>query len=40
MGRIPYTRHNNRINIAFVDGHAETLGKDQFFRVRISPYRF
>ena len=40
QGRIPYDRHKARINIAFADGHAETLGKDQFYRVRVSPYRF
>jgi prepilin-type processing-associated H-X9-DG protein len=38
--RIPYARHRNKINIAFVDGHAESLGSDQFHRVRVSPYRF
>jgi prepilin-type N-terminal cleavage/methylation domain-containing protein/prepilin-type processing-associated H-X9-DG protein len=37
--RIPYIRHRARINIAFCDGHAETLGKDQFYRVRVTPYR-
>jgi prepilin-type N-terminal cleavage/methylation domain-containing protein/prepilin-type processing-associated H-X9-DG protein len=38
--RIPYTRHRGKINIAFVDGHAESLGSDQFHRVRVSPFRF
>jgi prepilin-type processing-associated H-X9-DG protein/prepilin-type N-terminal cleavage/methylation domain-containing protein len=38
--RIPYNRHKGRINIAFCDGHAETIGKDQFYRVRVSPYRY
>jgi prepilin-type N-terminal cleavage/methylation domain-containing protein/prepilin-type processing-associated H-X9-DG protein len=41
MGKkIPLQRHNKRINIGFADGHAETLGSDQWHRVRISPYRF
>jgi prepilin-type processing-associated H-X9-DG protein/prepilin-type N-terminal cleavage/methylation domain-containing protein len=40
LGRIPYIRHRNRINIAFADGHAENVGKDGFYKVRISPYRF
>jgi prepilin-type N-terminal cleavage/methylation domain-containing protein/prepilin-type processing-associated H-X9-DG protein len=38
--KIPYKRHNKRINIAFADGHAETLGQDQWSRVRVSPYRY
>jgi prepilin-type N-terminal cleavage/methylation domain-containing protein/prepilin-type processing-associated H-X9-DG protein len=38
--RIPYTRHHSKINIAFVDGHAESLGSDQFHRVRVSPFCF
>ena len=38
--RIPYQRHKTRINVAFCDGHAETIGKDQFYQVRVSPYRF
>ena len=38
--RIPLERHKGRLNIAFCDGHAETLGQDQWFRVRVSPYRF
>jgi prepilin-type processing-associated H-X9-DG protein len=37
--RIPYNRHRGRISIAFCDGHAETIGKDEFYRVRVSPYR-
>ena len=32
-------RHaNNKIDIAFCDGHAESVGPDGFNRVRISPY--
>ena len=38
--KIPVRRHNKRINIGFADGHAETLGADQWYRVRVSPYRF
>ena len=38
--KIPVLRHKGRINIGFVDGHAETLGKDQWSQVRVSPYRF
>ena len=38
--RIPYNRHKSRINVAFCDGHAETVGKDGFKRVRVSPYRY
>ncbi len=38
--KIPYNRHNKRINIGFADGHAECLGNDQWYRVRVSPYRF
>jgi prepilin-type processing-associated H-X9-DG protein len=37
--RIPYNRHRKRISIAFCDGHAETIGSDEFYRVRVSPYR-
>jgi prepilin-type N-terminal cleavage/methylation domain-containing protein/prepilin-type processing-associated H-X9-DG protein len=40
LGRIPYNRHRGRINVAFVDGHAESVGNDLFHRVRVSPYRF
>jgi prepilin-type processing-associated H-X9-DG protein/prepilin-type N-terminal cleavage/methylation domain-containing protein len=38
--RIPYDRHKGRINVAFCDGHGETVGKDGFKRVRVSPYRY
>jgi prepilin-type processing-associated H-X9-DG protein/prepilin-type N-terminal cleavage/methylation domain-containing protein len=32
--------NNGRINVAFVDGHAESVGRGDFARVRISPYRY
>lgn len=48
--RIPYTRHggkkvgntwrNVRINVAFCDGHAETITETDFRKVRVSPYNF
>lgn len=38
-GRIPLKRHNNRINIAFADGHGETVGVAFFKNVRVSPYK-
>jgi prepilin-type N-terminal cleavage/methylation domain-containing protein/prepilin-type processing-associated H-X9-DG protein len=48
--RIPYRRHggklvgtkwrNVRINVAFADGHAETITETDFRRVRVSPYKF
>jgi prepilin-type processing-associated H-X9-DG protein len=38
--RIPYGRHRGKINVAFVDGHAESIGNDLFHRVRVSPYKF
>jgi len=38
--KIPSKRHKQRLNIGFADGHAENVGPDQFFRVRVSPYRF
>jgi prepilin-type processing-associated H-X9-DG protein len=45
-GRIPYARHNTkgnqqqtaRINVAFCDGHGETVLRSDFSRVRISPW--
>lgn len=37
---IPMHRHNNRINVAFCDGHAETVSRDRFSEVRVSPYEF
>jgi prepilin-type processing-associated H-X9-DG protein/prepilin-type N-terminal cleavage/methylation domain-containing protein len=40
--RIPLKRHNNRINVAFADGHAATVpvnGTGGFSAVRVSPYK-
>jgi prepilin-type N-terminal cleavage/methylation domain-containing protein/prepilin-type processing-associated H-X9-DG protein len=47
QARIPYGRHNTkgnnqataRINVAFADGHGETVLRSDFSRVRISPWR-
>ena len=37
--RIPWSRHRNKINVAFCDGHGETIQKNVDERgVRISPY--
>jgi len=33
-------RHNNQINVTFVDGHVDTTDKGQWDRVRISPNKF
>jgi prepilin-type processing-associated H-X9-DG protein/prepilin-type N-terminal cleavage/methylation domain-containing protein len=38
-GRIPLKRHKNRINVAFADGHAETVPFYYFNRVRVSPFK-
>lgn len=48
--KIPLGRHGGklvngswrggRINVAFADGHAETVNQDDFRRVRVSPYRY
>ncbi len=45
--KIPYERHgkgrdekDGRINVAFADGHVETVGRADFKRVRVSPYKF
>jgi prepilin-type N-terminal cleavage/methylation domain-containing protein/prepilin-type processing-associated H-X9-DG protein len=48
--RIPGERHggriingvmrNGRINVAFADGHAETVLEHDYERVRVSPYRY
>jgi prepilin-type N-terminal cleavage/methylation domain-containing protein/prepilin-type processing-associated H-X9-DG protein len=32
--------NNGRINVVFVDGHGESIGRESFSRVRISPYRY
>lgn len=39
-GKIPLLRHKNRINIAFADGHGETVAFGEFGRVRVSPFRY
>jgi prepilin-type N-terminal cleavage/methylation domain-containing protein/prepilin-type processing-associated H-X9-DG protein len=41
--RIPLLRHglrasSGRINVAFVDGHCESVGLERFSEVRVSPY--
>lgn len=38
--KIPMKRHQNKINVGFCDGHAETVLQKDFGNVRISPYRF
>jgi prepilin-type processing-associated H-X9-DG protein/prepilin-type N-terminal cleavage/methylation domain-containing protein len=37
--RLPLGRHGNMINVAFCDGHVETVNLTHFDRVRVSPYR-
>ncbi|HWB52744.1 MAG TPA: prepilin-type N-terminal cleavage/methylation domain-containing protein [Tepidisphaeraceae bacterium] len=37
--RVPVNRHNNRINIAFCDGHAATVRASDFGKVWISPFQ-
>jgi prepilin-type processing-associated H-X9-DG protein len=37
--RIPLKRHKDKINVAFCDGHGETVLLQNFPGVRISPYR-
>jgi prepilin-type processing-associated H-X9-DG protein len=37
--RIPVLRHDNRINISFCDGHAETVPVGGFNKVWISPWQ-
>ena len=36
--RVPLTRHNKKINVAFCDGHGETVLESGFDKVRVSPY--
>ncbi|HYO11331.1 MAG TPA: DUF1559 domain-containing protein, partial [Tepidisphaeraceae bacterium] len=36
--RIPWTRHRDKINVAFADGHGETIIKGDERKVRVSPY--
>jgi prepilin-type processing-associated H-X9-DG protein/prepilin-type N-terminal cleavage/methylation domain-containing protein len=38
--RIPFDRHGKKINIAFCDGHGETVLEHDFDKVRVSPYKF
>jgi len=38
--RIPYSRHRDKINVAFCDGHGETIQKGMESSVRVSPYKF
>ncbi len=38
-GRVPWMRHRNKINVAFCDGHGETILRNtDESKVRISPY--
>jgi prepilin-type processing-associated H-X9-DG protein/prepilin-type N-terminal cleavage/methylation domain-containing protein len=37
--KIPLKRHKNRINVAYADGHGETVQVTFFNTVRISPYK-
>lgn len=44
-GRIPLDRHAKRpqnaiVNVAFADGHAASIGRGEFNKVRVSPFRF
>jgi prepilin-type N-terminal cleavage/methylation domain-containing protein/prepilin-type processing-associated H-X9-DG protein len=36
-GRIPMDRHRRKVNIAFCDGHGETVNEADFDKVRVSP---
>jgi prepilin-type N-terminal cleavage/methylation domain-containing protein/prepilin-type processing-associated H-X9-DG protein len=38
--RVPLLRHRDKINIAFADGHGDTVLRANFKQVRISPYKF
>jgi prepilin-type processing-associated H-X9-DG protein/prepilin-type N-terminal cleavage/methylation domain-containing protein len=38
--RVPLKRHNDKINVAFCDGHGETVLTSKFRDVRVTPYRF
>jgi len=38
--RIPLNRHKGRINVAFCDGHVESVMTGDFAKVRISPYPY
>ncbi|HEV7298547.1 MAG TPA: DUF1559 domain-containing protein [Tepidisphaeraceae bacterium] len=37
---IPLKRHDKRINVSFVDGHAATVQIHEFGQVRVSPYDY
>jgi prepilin-type processing-associated H-X9-DG protein len=37
--KIPLKRHNNRINVAFADGHGATVSIGDMKTVRVSPYK-
>ena len=39
-GKVPIARHKDKINVAFCDGHGETVLLHNFQNVRISPYRY
>jgi prepilin-type processing-associated H-X9-DG protein len=39
-GRIPRDRHGKKINVAFCDGHGETVGEQDWDKVRVSPWKF
>lgn len=37
---IPLQRHQDRINVSFADGHAETVRRGDFKNVRVSPFNY
>jgi prepilin-type processing-associated H-X9-DG protein/prepilin-type N-terminal cleavage/methylation domain-containing protein len=37
---IPLRRHQDRINVSFADGHAETVLRGDFKNVRVSPFNY
>jgi prepilin-type processing-associated H-X9-DG protein len=39
-GRLPYKRHRDKINVAFCDGHGETVLKGDEQHVRVSPHKY
>jgi prepilin-type N-terminal cleavage/methylation domain-containing protein/prepilin-type processing-associated H-X9-DG protein len=39
-GRLPLDRHRRNINVAFCDGHGETVKESDFDKVRVSPWTF
>jgi prepilin-type processing-associated H-X9-DG protein/prepilin-type N-terminal cleavage/methylation domain-containing protein len=39
-GNEPWQTRGGRINVAFADGHAETVLQDDMARVRVSPYKY